>query len=277
MEDKLTILYIDSGCDINHPEISKNLNLKDSKSFVSEDSTLIDYTGHGTQVISCITGNKNIVGLYKNSEVVIYKITDCNGNTKFDYLFKAIEEAIYNDYKYINISYTGYTTDDELIKKFQNLIDIAVQKDIFIFASVNNNGIENKFSIPNDLNGVYSVGSVNIHNEISEFSKNKKYYFLAPGGDYYGKRLDEKSYILLANPRNFTDPIASIFGIDKGYALSFGNSIACSYCTCCMAVFIENLRKNNNKEDVRNIIEREFKNKNVLKVMEGMFFCGIIQ
>ncbi|WP_343109641.1 S8 family peptidase, partial [Salmonella enterica] len=156
----MTILYIDSGCDINHPEISSNLNKQNSKSFVYQDYTLTDYTGHGTQVISCITGNDNISGLYNNAEIVVYKITDCEGNTRFADLYKAIKEAIDNDYKYINISYTGYSTNTDLIKKFQNLINIAVLNDVFIFSSIDTGNVKNQFSIPNDLIGVYSVGSV---------------------------------------------------------------------------------------------------------------------
>ena len=247
-KEKVKMLYIDSGCDISHIEVKENILLSESESFVDDDNSLHDYIGHGTQVISAITGKYHINGLYRNVEIVIYKITDRNGESKFEWLYNALCKAIKMDYKIINISYSGYTDNKYIISRFKKLIDEATQKNIHIFCSANNFEPGIGFCIPYDFNGVYKVGSINIENKISHFNSTTNPEYFAPGGDDFFDSENPQSFILLANSTLSNFNIGSEFGIDKRYTLNFGNSIACSYVACSIGLIVSR-RKNRFKKD----------------------------
>nr|AFN69433.1 ElxP [Staphylococcus epidermidis] len=255
IKDEVKILYIDSGCDINHIEVKENILINESKSFVDNDSELYDYTGHGTQIISAITGKHNMIGLYPRSKIVIYKITNYKGETKFEWLYKALYKAIKMDYKIINISYSGYTQNNYIISKFKRLIEQAVKKNIHILCSASNDEVEKGFSIPSDFKGVYKIASINIEDKYSSYISKSNAEYFAPGGDNYLKTQNPQSFILLANSSISNFNIGSDFGIDKRYTLNFGNSIACSYVSCCIGLVVTRRKIKFNKDTSKRYID----------------------
>ncbi|SCU36942.1 epidermin leader peptide processing serine protease EpiP [Staphylococcus xylosus] len=235
----IKILYIDSGCDIYHDELRGNILINESISFVEGDKSLKDYTGHGTQMVSAIVGKNKVNGLYKKCKIVMYKITNSQGITKFEWLYKALSQAIKMNYKIINISYAGISTSQKLNKKFQRLIDEATEANIHICCSADNNqNDKDTFIIPASLKNVYTIGSLNFQNKISTFNKQSEVNYYAPGGDDVFRTNKIESFILLANSITSDFNIGAEMGLDKKYTLNFGNSIACSYFSCCIALIL---------------------------------------
>ncbi|MCO4356094.1 S8 family serine peptidase [Staphylococcus agnetis] len=278
-EAESTILYIDSGCDLNHPEIYKNIITNECKSFVRGDESLTDFTGHGTQIISAITGRNLIRGLNKESKIIVYKITDKYGNSKFEWLFEALRTAIEKHYRVINISYTGLTKDNQIIESFQKLIDKAVENNIHICCSANNIiHRDTDFIIPLDLKGVHKVGSLNYKNEVSIFNMNNKDIdFYCPGGDDIFITNTTKSLILLANSPQSTFNIGAELGLDKKYTLNYGNSIASSFFSCSMSLLIHYLESKNKIERNNGFYSNILKNNkeiNIIKKVKGEIMRG---
>ncbi|MBM5957346.1 S8 family serine peptidase [Staphylococcus epidermidis] len=260
---KIKILYIDSGCDIYHNELKDNVLINESASFVEGDESLKDYTGHGTQIVSAIVGKNNINGLYKKCEIVMYKITDSQGITKFEWLYKALSQAIEENYKIINISYSGISNSDKLIDEFQKLIDKAVKSNIHICCSNNNNQYsDNTFVIPASLENVYSIGSLDYQNKISTFNKQNKADYYAPGGDDIFKTNKMESFILLANSELADFNVGEEIGVDKRYTLNFGNSIACSYFSCCLALILAMIDKNTHLQTSKKTVDKLYESYN---------------
>ncbi|WP_341637021.1 S8 family peptidase [Staphylococcus casei] len=279
-EYKIKILYIDSGCDIYHDEIKDNILIDESISFVDGDESLNDYTGHGTQIVSAITGNKFVKGLYKKCEIVMYKITNSQGITKFEWLYNALYQAIKMDYKVINISYSGINNDDKLIDSFQKLIDKAKQANIHICCSANNNQYSyGAVTIPGSLENVYTVGSLDFQNRKSSFNTQHKVDYYAPGGDDFFKVSRMESFIVLANSRLSDFNIGVEMGLDENYTLNFGNSIACSYFSCCIALIlamgIENFNTHITKKDI-DTLYKENQNPNIILSTKEILLNGNI-
>ena len=74
----IVIAIIDTGCDINHPDLHDRI--VGVKNFTDDDNgqsdIVIDYVGHGTHVAGIIAANKNgtgIVGVAPKAKLLIIK------------------------------------------------------------------------------------------------------------------------------------------------------------------------------------------------------------
>lgn len=239
----IKILYIDSGCDINHIEIRENIMLAECKSFV--DNNLTDYTGHGTQIISAITGKYQMQGLAPKSKIIMYKITNFKGETMYEDLYNALREGIKKEYKVINISISGFIDNPSSI---QELINKAKDKGILIcWSTYNNLDLHKRSQIdfihlnyaPYCFYNIFKVGSLNNKDKVSSFVIDYNINIYAPGGDIIENDTNQNSLIKLANTNLKCDLISYEFGLPNSYTLNVGNSIATSYSSACLASLID--------------------------------------
>lgn len=225
----LTILFIDTGADKFHPELKGNLIEAECRSFVPYEPCLSDYIGHGTQMISSVTGKKVFKGIAPTASVVVYKITDKKGVSKLDWLYKALKEGISKGYPVINISYrTEYELDLLEFGRFQALIDFAGRQGIWVVCSAGNDGrdISQEFRVPSNLQGVYPIGSTNKNGGVSLFSNTLSSQFFAPTGDEYEVNYDN-DWVMVAKSELVTgDYLYEVLGFDKAYTVGIGTSIA---------------------------------------------------
>ncbi|MDS4025295.1 S8 family serine peptidase [Staphylococcus capitis] len=243
------ILFIDSGCDYNHSELKNNIDLKNCKSFV--DNNLNDYTGHGTQIISVLTGKIYLRGLIPNASIVVYKVTDYRGKTSIEKIYKALSQGVKKGFKVINVSFSGAIDSIFYTKKFQEIIDEARIKNIIIcWSPMNNdnrlnNHKNNTNLIPNDFKNLFQIGSINRLNQISNLVCNENEIdFFAPGGDLVSETIPiEESFILLANTQLLCKLSDYYIGIPKGYTINMGNSIATSYASGCFMIIISKFKR----------------------------------
>jgi hypothetical protein len=237
---KVIVAVIDSGVDIEHPDLKENiwtnpkcLDQKDDEepaedchgwNFLDGNNDLTDDIGHGTHVAGIIAGvGGNRIGIEgiasKNTKIMPLKILNSKVNT-FVYekrvitniIADAIAYAIKNGATVINLS-LGWP---KLIhtKKVRFAIDKAISSNIpVIVASGNNNKKIPVF--PCSYKGVICVGAMDNKGQIPEFSNfGGKVDIVAPGEG-----------IISTYPRNLESRLLRI----PGYEFKKGSSQAAPF------------------------------------------------
>lgn len=189
----IVIAIIDTGCEINHPDLKENII--SGYNFTEDDNSnpniYKDYRGHGTHVAGIIAASDNgkeIVGVAPESKLLILKVIDKNGVGSYKNLIKAIEFSMNwkgpnkEKVSIINISLGGSLPD----KKLYTTIKKAKKKGIVIIAASGNEGDgnenTNEISFPGFYKEVIQVGSITKDKKPSKFSNtNINLDFVAPG------------------------------------------------------------------------------------------------
>jgi len=135
---------IDSGIDLNHPDVLKNL-LDGSKNFVPEGgvygvdeseagilSDVQDRNGHGTHVAGSIAGNGSMLGVAPNVGIKAYRVFGAEGGAYSAWIMAAIIQAANDHVDVINMSLGGiyskggvYLVDQETGERTRLGSDIA--------------------------------------------------------------------------------------------------------------------------------------------------------
>jgi len=108
----IRVAVIDSGVDMNHPDLAKNVDILAGKSYVEDSPTLEDSCGHGTHVIGLIAATTNngrgVAGTALNVTAVPFKTLrwDANSGCIGDLLdvVQAVYDAAGASYDIINLS-----------------------------------------------------------------------------------------------------------------------------------------------------------------------------
>ncbi|MBL7686236.1 MAG: S8 family serine peptidase [Deltaproteobacteria bacterium] len=202
--EKILIAVIDSGVDLNHPDLVQNLwknpheipknGIDDDGNgyvddvvgydFLNRDGDPQDDYGHGTSVFGEIaaTGNNQIgvSGIVWNAEVMVLKVLNSKGDSNLSTAIEAIHYAIAHEAKIINISwgYVPNTTPSEILKE---ALQKAADKGILVVASAGNgywgtpidNDLDSsKANYPSSykLDNMISVAATNSQDQLADFS-----------------------------------------------------------------------------------------------------------
>ncbi|HHL3304477.1 S8 family peptidase [Bacillus sp. SM-B1] len=205
----IVIAIIDTGCEINHPDLKENII--SGYNFTEDDNSnpniYKDYRGHGTHVAGIIAASDNgkgIVGVAPESKLLILKVIDKNGVGSYKNLIKAIEFSMNwkgpnkEKVSIINISLGGSLPD----KKLYTTIKKAKKKGIVIIAASGNEGDgnenTNEISFPGFYKEVIQVGSITKDKKPSKFSNtNINLDFVAPGENIISTHLNN-NYVQLS-------------------------------------------------------------------------------
>lgn len=146
------IAVIDTGIDPEHTLYKNNLNLGNSKSYVSGDETLIDDSGHGTAVTGLLAQ------IAPNSTITPYKVMN-NNKGKVSWAVEAIVQAVNDGNKIINLSFGSYTninttSGQNTIESYRRALQYAKDNGVMVFAASGNESYN-----LDDLKkeGIYSV------------------------------------------------------------------------------------------------------------------------
>lgn len=203
------IAILDTGCDINHPDLKGRI--AGVRNFTTEDrgmaNIVTDYVGHGTHVAGTIAANENssgVVGVAPNASLYILKVLSRDGGTIED-LVKAINYAVALKVDIISMS-LGTTARD--IRLYYAILR-AVGQNISIVCAAGNSGDgdyrTDERSYPAAFFESICVGSMNNAMEPSEFTNsNDKVDLVAPGEEvlstYPGGRYAIMSGTSMATP-----------------------------------------------------------------------------
>lgn len=177
-----TVWIIDSGIDINHPDL--NVDVARSLSFISGVTSVQDGYGHGTAVAGIIGAKNNtvgVVGVAANASLVALRVFDNTGYGTLTRIYSALNHV----YKYgkagdvVNMSLrvNGSTLLDDLVKK-------TAARGIFIAIASGNSGVDCMLDSPARVNApnVYTVSNMDTYGKFNPSSNfGASVDFSAPG------------------------------------------------------------------------------------------------
>lgn len=185
----IVVAVIDSGCDINHPDLKDKII--GVKNFTSDDkydlNNVTDYIGHGTSVASIIGANGDIIGVAPKCNLLILKALTKSGG-KTTWVTEAIKYAIEQNVDIINMSLGSAKEDADMYTAIKK----AINKDIMVVAACGNNGDGKgstvEISYPAGFNECISVGSITYTKRGSRFSASNNEVDLVSMGEGYNSR-----------------------------------------------------------------------------------------
>lgn len=136
------IAIIDTGCDLEHPDLELNINKSLSYDVLNNDAEPEDDSedSHGTHVAGIIAGvgnnEKGISGVNWKADLLIYKALDRNGEGTIDKLMLAIQRAIDNGAEVINMS---WGTEENSLALY-DAIQAAYESGIVLVSAGGNDG-----------------------------------------------------------------------------------------------------------------------------------------
>jgi type VII secretion-associated serine protease mycosin len=223
----VTIAVIDSGVDLNHPDLVHRLQT--GYNVLAENNIPEDDNGHGTHVAGIIASEPNnhegVAGITWFNRVMPIKALNADGyGTSFD-VAKGIRWAVDHGAKVINLSLGNYQPSTVL----EEAIRYAYSHDVVLVAASGNDSTSQP-SFPAAYPEVISVGAVNPDLSFATYSN-------------YGNYLD-----VVAPGTN----IASTFSQHRYAALS-GTSMAAPHVTA-LAGLIRSINPHLTNDDVKQII-----------------------
>jgi len=192
----ITIAILDTGCDINHPDIQDRII--GGRNFTDDDSgnqdEFHDYNGHGTHVAGTIAANKNglgVAGVAPEANLLIVKVLDANGSGEYDWIVRGIQYAIEQKVDIISMSLGGPVD----VPALHDVIRQAVSNGILVVCAAGNEGdgaeLTEELAFPGGYNEVISVGAVDLNWRSSRFSNsNNEVDLVAPGENIVSTYLD---------------------------------------------------------------------------------------
>ena len=213
------VAILDSGIDKYHPDLSPNLNMDLSASFVPDENWYVRpgiFFNHGSHVAGIAAGadsNYGVIGVAPYAEIVAVKVlSEYTGSGSFSGINAGIVYAADIDADVINMS-LGATFDkngkfydedgnldfkvpakyiQEIIHAQQRAINYAYRKGVTIItsagnAAMNGDGNGSTIILPADLNNVISVSATGPEDTPASYSNIGRSLvdIAAPGGDIY--------------------------------------------------------------------------------------------
>jgi len=213
------VAILDSGCDLDHPDLKKNL--LEGKNFVEPSQPPKDMCGHGTHVAGTIAAENNdvgMVGVAPECKIIPVKVLDANGNGNMANVAKAIRWAATSGADIISLS-LGSPCKLQQVRK---AIQYAAKRGIPTFCAAGNAGKTKEVFYPAAYPETIAIGSINENFQRSSFSNTgKNLDFMAPG-----------------------DKIFSTYPPDW-YSILSGTSMACPFAVGVAALLLSYTRTNN--------------------------------
>ena len=236
----IIIAVIDSGADLNHPDLKDNLWINEAEAngvdgidddnngyiddvysydFINDDNDPTDDNGHGSHcagVIGAVHENQGIKGVMKNVRIMPLKFIPKNGVGKMHAVLKAIDYAIENGAHILSNSWGGAPKESVLF----DLLSIASEKGISIIAAAGNSKLDaDRFPLypaAYDIPGLISVGATMGRGTKANFSNYGKTSvdIFAPGNNIYST-VQNGRYKYMSGTSMAAPIIAGIIGLSK--------------------------------------------------------------
>ncbi len=200
MGKSVKVAVVDSGVDVDHPDLRPNLLLNDSYDFAcndanpDDDSTLIDsegkkVKGHGTHVSGTVAAvannNIGVAGVAPDVKLMVMKVfgTDdsCGGLVSLLAISNAINRSVQRGAKVINLSLGTFAIGD-IGGPVQTSCEQAFSRGSLCVVSSGNSGESKPSGYPYDFNGMIVTANDNIGAHASFGQKaDTKWGVSAPG------------------------------------------------------------------------------------------------
>lgn len=183
------VAVIDSGVDASHPDLAGKV--QPGWSAITNTPDVHDTEGHGTHVAGLIAAQTNntqgIAGVTWSGRVVPVKVSRADGTTQSPVVAAAINWAVDNGLRIINLSLGG-PYPSEILRR---TVERARQHGVLIVAAAGNCGRggdncteRHQIEYPAAFPGVLAVGATTFDDQIATYSTQGRYVGItAPGGD----------------------------------------------------------------------------------------------
>ena len=230
------VAVLDTGCDLDHPDIKKNI--LPGINLVNTSKDPWDDNNHGTHVSGIIVAENNeigMVGVAPNAKVIPVKVLDGNGNGTLDRVSAGIVWAVDVGKADLICMSLGSPNPAEDLRK---AIQYAASKGVVCFVAAGNAGVTKKIFYPAEYPETIAIGSIDENLSRSSFSNTgENLDFMAPGGKIFS-----------------TVP-------DNWYAVLSGTSMAAPFAAGLAALMLSYVRNNsaNFKLESAEDYRKEFK------------------
>jgi major intracellular serine protease len=218
----VTVMVLDTGCPINHPDLIKNIDLSKCRSFVEGEDIFDSYVGHGVHcagTIGAVDNTEGIVGIAPEVTIITGKVLDKNGRSQGWSILRGLEYCLKVCPDVVNLSLGGPNPMPEVHEVIKKL----VANGTVVVCAAGNNG-EEKILYPAKYEEVITVGSYSdsLLKDRSLFSS-------------WGVELDSMAP---------GEKILSTY-LNKGYAVLSGTSMATPVVSGVVALIISKYRAEN--------------------------------
>ncbi len=174
---------LDTGVDYQHPDLKSNY--KGGISFVPDESTPMDFNGHGTHCAGTIAAAINgagVVGVAPAAYLYAVKVLSRSGAGQWSWLIAGIDWCVNKKrMKVISMSLGGSAAPNAL----KTMCDTAFKQGVLLVAAAGNAGPgPNTVGVPARYESVIAVSAVDSANQIPTFSsRGPEVELCAPGVD----------------------------------------------------------------------------------------------
>lgn len=181
------VAVLDTGFDLGHPDLARNLRVDLGFDFVDGDADPSDtagpFLGHGTSTagnIAAVDNRIGTVGVAPKADILPFRVCDSLEGICFtDAIIAAIDAAISNGADVISMSFSGPASS----RGEKLALQAAHRAGIVLVASSGNAG-RPPVGCPACLAEVIAVGATDINDEIADFSSfGKDQELVGPGVD----------------------------------------------------------------------------------------------
>ena len=225
------IWVLDTGIDLDHPDLNVQTSTFYAKSFISGEG-VDDLHGHGTHVAG-IAGARNnsigVVGVSAGAKVVPVKVLSNAGKGSWSALIAGLNHVaqydIANDVVNMSLGGYGYSNCENSNPTLRDAIRNLGAAGTHVVMAAGNDSADANRNLPGCVNGtrIYTVGALNCNNACASYSNwGSAVDWVAVGSGVYST-YKNKGYATLSGTSMASPVVAGIIHARAAAPLSAGN------------------------------------------------------
>lgn len=246
--ENVKIAIIDSGVDVNHPGLSKNVNKV--MNFIDEEENS-DLSGHGTMICGQICGYGKVQGIAPNCSIDMYKVLNKNNSGSIKNFLASLKCISKQNYDIVNLS-LGFSLEmvpEKLKLELLNLLEEIHNKGTICVSSIGYNDTTNHF--PSISSHVITAQSLSKNGDIVNSAANADFFIHS--GDHNNLRIDSENidddelvsvYIPIEMSKRLMKKYSNQNSLPLGYSYSVGESLSSAKLTGILSVVLSFLKRN---------------------------------
>jgi subtilisin family serine protease len=237
----VTVAVLDSGVDLDHPDLRANLlpgfdevaDLADPE-LPADPERVRDFHGHGTHVAGTVAAvadnHEGIAGGAPGAKLLPVKIANANGDASDASIAKGVADAVAAGARVINLSVGGERAAEPVLV---DAVDLALAHGASVVVATGNEGAASINGVAR--RGTIAVGGLLANGAVAGYSNTGAgITLLAPGGGNGG----EGPGVFSTVP-TYPCTLTRAYGLPTGYAPLAGTSMAAPHVSAAVALLLQ--------------------------------------